>query len=369
MHQKISYKQFCSFFIGVFSIFVIYHALVWSCMTSKFFDASPYYIGDLGRMSYQVDLLFPRIEEHTLPKKHWEAIPHQSDPIDVITIGDSFSNGMGLGKNPYYQDYLATRWNVNVLNIQNLDDSFSYIDTIYYLKNHGWLSNHHPKAILIESVEREVLHHIPSKQPVMTLTKKALDNRLVTKNFTTTFPTVTMVNTANYKAPYYTIGYHFSDHAQKEVYKLELNQNFFTSKDRNHLLVYHDDLEYSDQFTVAAVHNLNTQLNTLADILQKEGIKLIFMPCVDKYDLYYNHVKNKQKYPQNRFFSLLRQEPKRYLFVDTKALLTPLLKNRVQDLYYADDTHWSYKASQVISNSSPFTFLKEIDTYETLPSR
>lgn len=368
MYKNVVYKQFCFFFTGILLLFLIYHIAVWSFITSKIFDASPYYIGDLGRMSYRVDSLFPRIEQYTLPKKHWETIPHQSDPIDVITIGDSFSNGMGSGMNPYYQDYLATRWKVNVLNIQNLDDSFSYIDTIYYLKNQGWFTSHHPKVIVIESVERESLNHIPTKHPLATLTKEELNNRLFKKKFTNILPKVMIINTANYNAPYYNFGYHFSDHIQKEVYRLALTQKFFTTKDRNHLLVYHDDLKHINQFTPIAVHDLNTQLNTLADILEKEGIKLIFMPCVDKYDLYYDYTSDKQKYPENKFFPLLRNEPKRYLFVDTKALLTPLLKNKVQNLYYADDTHWSYKASQVISNNAPFTFLKETNTYEAIPT-
>jgi hypothetical protein len=81
--------------MGIFIIFLIYHGLVWSLITSKIFDAFPYYVGDLGRMSYQINSLFPRIEHYTLPKKHWDIIHDQSDPIDVITIGDSFSNGMG----------------------------------------------------------------------------------------------------------------------------------------------------------------------------------------------------------------------------------------------------------------------------------
>lgn len=362
------YKQFCFFFMGIFAIFLIYHGLVWSLVTSKIFDASPYYVGDLGRMSYQINSLFPRIEQYTLPKKHWDIIHDQSDPIDVITIGDSFSNGMGLGKNPYYQDYLATQWDVNVVNIQNLDDSFSYIDTIYYLKNQGWFSKHHPKAIIIESIEREVLNHVPTHHPVLKLTQKEVDERLFKKTFTHIFPKVMMINTANYKAPYYALGYHFSHHAQEEVYKLALNQTFFTTKDRNHLLVYHDDLQHLDQFTVASVRKLNTQLNALATVLEKEGIQLIFMPCVDKYDLYYEYLQDKKKYPKNSFFTLLENEPKRYLFVNTKALLTPLLDRKIQDLYYADDTHWSYKASQVISNSTLFTFLKETNTHEILPT-
>jgi hypothetical protein len=51
---------------------------------------------------------------------------------------------------------------------------------------------------------------------------------------------------------------------------------------------------------------------------------------------------------------MLRPLKKEYIFIDTKKILSPLLKQGVKDLYYSDDTHWSYKASEAIAKDKTF---------------
>lgn len=337
--------------------FLLYHLVIWTFLTSKVFDAAPYYIGDLGRMSYQIDSLFPRIPSNTLAAKHFDGTNWNNEPIDLITIGDSFSNGGGAGKNPYYQDYLAMQQHINILNIQNIDKNFGYIDTIRYLHQHKWFEKVRPKAILIQSIEREVLNKVSTQKKLPLIPQNKINDYLFKKSFTDKFPKTMLINTANYSAPYYYIRYRFSTHAKKEIYKFSLTHNLFTSQDRNHLLVLHDDINNISTFTDKSVTQLNNELNVLSDELKKDGITLLFMPCADKYDLYYDSIENKSKYPKNPFFLLLQKQPKHYLLVDTKKILHPLLEKNIQDIYYADDTHWSYKASEKIANDPIFTFL------------
>lgn len=362
MYIKLSNRKFVSFFLVIIITFITYHLFIWYFLTSKIFNASPYYIGDLGRMSYQIDSLFPRIEQVTLPNRHFNDIDENKRPIDLITIGDSFSNGMGSGKNPYYQDYLATALNINILNIQNLDNSFGYIDTIRYLHKNGWLRKVQTKAVLIECVARETLNHVPSKNNTFQLQQRDLNATLFKTNFTREFPNTLPINTGNYKAPYYYLKYKYSIHAKKEIYRFPLVKRLFTSNDGKHLLVYHDDLNVISSFNEKSITQLNNELNTLANELRKDGIALLFMPAVDKYDLYYDYIANNRKYPKSLFFSILRKQPKKYLFVDTKDILSPLIEASISDVYYADDTHWSFKASEQISMDKTFTFLnhKEI---------
>ena len=73
------------------------------------------------------------------------------------------------------------------------------------------------------------------------------------------------------------------------------------------------------------------------------------MPSVDKYNLYSKYIQNNQ-YQQSRFFEILRPLKKEYNFIDTKMILTRMLDNNITDVYYSDDTHWSYKASKEIFN-------------------
>lgn len=331
--------------------------MIWHFMTSKIFVSPPSHIGDLGRMSYSVDSLYPRKAEGTLPRRHYDGTNWKNKPIDLLTIGDSFSNGGGGGKNPYYQDYLATKLNINVFNIQNIDSNFSYIDTIRFLHNTKWLQKIKPKAILIEVVVRESLRDVPPKHKKPFFQDISIKH-ILKPNPTAHFPQPLWINTANYKAPYYYIRYHYSVRSKKEIYRLPLTKDLFTAKDPNHLLVYHDDLNNIPKFNKSSIQHLNSELNLLAEELRKENITLVFMPIVDKYDLYYNYILNRDQYPENPFFSLLRSEPKKYLFIDTKTILQSMLKNNIHDLYYPDDTHWSYKASEKIVMDQAFIFLQ-----------
>ncbi|MDD5159209.1 MAG: hypothetical protein PHI47_04105 [Sulfuricurvum sp.] len=308
-------------------------------------------------MSYQIHSLVPRIEQHTLPRKHFDKNNWKNEPIDLITIGDSFSNGGGGGKNPYYQDFIATSQQINVLNIQNINN-FSYIDTIRYLHQKQWFNKIKPKAILIESVAREAINHLPSHHHTISTNDDLLFSQIFKKNNCTYFPKPLIINTANYKAPYYYIKYHFSPRANKEVYKFDLSKNLFTATDPNHLLVYNDDLKNINIMNNKTITQLNQELNTLANELKKDGIVLIFMPVVDKYDLYYDWIEEKNIYPKNPFFLLLRQQKQNYIVVDTKAILHPLIEKNIQDIYYADDSHWTYKASEYIANSKLWNVCK-----------
>ena len=314
-------------------------------------------------MSYQIDSIVPRIEEVDLPHRHLEVSDWHNESIDLVTIGDSFSNAMGSGKNPYYQDYLASTLHINILNIQNIDNRLSYIDTIRYLLKNGWLKHVHPKAVLIECVTREAFNHLPETNTSISISADKLSSALSITNFTREFPHPMLINMANYKAPYYYIKYKYSIHAKKEIYKFPLIKNFFSTKDSNHLLIYHDDINSIEKVTESSVSLLNAQLNILSSELTKEGITLIFMPAVDKYDLYYNYVSNRKNYPLNPFFSFLRKEPKQYLFVDTKSILDSLLEQNIRDVFYADDTHWSYLSSELIASDPTFSFLLSKEKY------
>lgn len=88
-------------------------------------------------------------------------------------------------------------------------------------------------------------------------------------------------------------------------------------------------------------------------LLDRSGIKLYFMPMVDKYDLYYDHILDK-KYGKSNFFELLRGESKQYIFIDTKKILSELIKSGAKDVYFSDDTHMSTMALKEIIDNMEF---------------
>lgn len=352
MSKKISVKKFLKILLFITIIFLSYHLTVWQFYTSKIFNhPTNSGVGDLGRMSYQVDFLQKRKVENTLKKQHINKLNWNNQKIDIITLGDSFSNGAGSGLNAYYQDYLASKYKLNILNIHDAKN-YTNLETIIGLYDGGILDKIKPKAIIIQSVERNIIEKysktIRIKKPI-----QIIESLIANKVKGIPVPNILKINTANYKLPFYLVKYKYKDNAIKSVYKLNLTKKLFSSKIESEILFYGDDIKNINQFTIKKITKVNDNFNKLARKLKKLNIKLYFMPVTDKYDLYYDFIKN-NKYPKNNFFEIIRPMKKEYYFIDTKAILLPLLNSGVKDIYYADDTHWSYKASETIIKDKLF---------------
>jgi len=344
MNQKIYFK----YLIGAITLFLSYHIFIWVFFTSKIFDLDDKHsIGDLARMSYQIDMIYKRKLEYTLPKSFIYKDTYQNQTIDIITIGDSFSHGSSRGENPYYQDYLASSYNLNVLNIDPIDP-YDYFSTVVGLAKSGFLKKSHTRYLLIESVERFFPRRFSRDLNINKY--KPIQPIVSDKIFSIRHLDVPMISTANYKLPYYSFLYLFKDNAKKDVYKFKLTQKFFTHHINNKILIFHDDINDIPQFTEKNIIKMNNNLNKIAKLLKTLDIKLIILPAPDKYDIYANYIQN-NKYPKNPFFKIIKPLKKDYIFIDTKKILTDKLKENTLDLYYPDDTHWSSKASEAIINS------------------
>jgi hypothetical protein len=99
---------------------------------------------------------------------------------------------------------------------------------------------------------------------------------------------------------------------------------------------------------------MNDNLNRLSDILEAKGIKLYFMPVVDKYNLYSEFIID-NRHPKSTFFEQLRPLPRRYTLIDTKEILLERLKQGEKEIFHSDDTHWTWRASQAIFETVLFT--------------
>ena len=90
--------------------------------------------------------------------------------------------------------------------------------------------------------------------------------------------------------------------------------------------------------------------NTLCAKAQEKGLYLILMVAVDKYDLYQQHIVN-NPYPVKTINEdierILGQNPHLLL---AKHCLLPLIETGEQDVFRFTDTHWSYKASEVVAD-------------------
>jgi len=354
-----SYKKFSLLSISLFFIFIGFHIFTWYSLSEKIFGLKEKEsIGDLARLSYRPDMINKKTLEYSLVRSHIYKKNFHNQNLDLITIGDSFSYGGGFGKNPFYQDYLASMYNINVLNIgtKNLSE---YLETIASLHNTNFFLQHKTKYLLFETVVRLSNGRIARKINWDKKTKTIL--RI--KPDKPYHQDLNIISTANYKIFYYYILHHlFHKNFSNGIYKFSLTKNLFTPVP-NEMLIYYSDIETAPTYTSTSIALMNKNLNKLAKILKKDGITLIFMPVVDKYDLYYNYIKNNH-YPKNNFFQLFKDVKKNYIYIDTKSILLPLVQKGEKDIFYLDDTHWNYKASEAISSSKIFKHLFQHEKVE-----
>lgn len=334
--------------LGIIGAYILYHTIVWLGWTSKIFNQAPYHVGDLARMSYQINSIHYRKDENDLPKKHLRYTP-DSPPqkVDIITIGDSFSNGGGLGRNAFYQDYLASHSPYMVLNIQNYDNDTTPVETISALITNGWLETIKPRVILIQTVARRLAILYGREQRWDTVLPENFQQGLSQRAWRDEPPQPPLVNTANYKLPYYSLMYHLTSFGQKNVLKLTLKEPLFSVQASTVLLLYKEDTTNLDHFNEASIKKINDNFNTLAQRLKELDILLVFMPAVDKYDLYSQAILD-NPFPSNPLFDLLEKSEKKYLLINTKKILREALTQGEKDIFYADDTHWSFRASELI---------------------
>lgn len=341
------YRRFVSLFIVFIALFIGCNYLIWKLWTEDLISNIKYQGGDLARMGYLPRSKFLRINSTDLPRTHIHIKDYDGRRIDMLTVGDSFSNGGAGGKNRFYQDYIATFNGLEVLNIPRYKE-LDPLTTVSVFNNNGLLDRIKPKYVMIGVDEKVGAEMAGPLNLSLSLNKREL---LCYKeqDYYLKPPRVPFINNGNFKFLLYNIIYGFSDHALSGIYMRKLREDFFSVPNRD-VLVF---LRYKRLPTTNNITNMNNNLNRLADELEKKGIQLVFMPCVDKYNLYSDYLVN-NPYPKSIFFEELRKLPKRYRLIDTKAILGEELRKGEKDIFYADDTHWSWKAAKKIFETTRF---------------
>jgi hypothetical protein len=343
------------------AVFVLVNLLIWKQWTEVLL--SPRYEGgDLSRLGLISGVKKIRKTYDDLPVRHVEMKAYRGEKVDMITIGDSFSVGGGEGRNKYYQDYIATNNDMSVLNIPTYKFKFMVfnampVSTLAALFNAGWLDRIRPRYVLIETAERYAIPRLVTHFDLNVQVKQEeLERYFSSVSLGGSLnQDISFINEGNFKFLYYSLMYKFSEHAfRRLVVKTQLKKPMFSGKQGDLLLFHGDDIQQSSLATRQNIQIANDNLNALARLLRTKGITLVFMPVVDKLNLYRSFVKN-DAYPRSIFFEELRKLPKEYLFIDTKAILTTAIEEGELDLFHQDDTHWTWKASQRIFSSVRFS--------------
>jgi hypothetical protein len=355
-----TYKKFAYGFVIVLLTFLLVNYLIWKNFTESLLTMK-YDGGDLARLAYLTGSRDYRLKVNDLPVKHIEMHEYTGQPIDVMTIGDSFSQGGGGGRNSFYQDYIASYNNFTVLNVfryptDDLVAFFAPLSTLKVLMESGYLDIIKPKVVLIESVERFCVQRyaVPASKKKADSLEKVREYYSKQNIHMDAFPKVSFINNGNFKYVYYNLLYKLSFNPMKrKVLFARLNRPLFSVKYSDKLLFLREDIDNLKYQNADTLRRLNDTLNETAEALERKGIKLYFMPIVDKYDLYSDYIID-NPYPKGIFFEELRKLPRSYRLIDTRAILAPELAAGVKDVYYADDTHWSWKAAEKIFSSVKF---------------
>jgi hypothetical protein len=343
-----SYKRLVLIITASLAVFVALNFVIWKNYTEELLTSKNYVGGDLARIWYIYDSKDFRRNSCDLPRRHLQLKDYNlkdstGGNVDFITIGDSFSNGGGGGKNLFYQDYIASINDLKVLNICRHRD-LDPVTTVSILLNSGFFDRFKTHYVLISLAERGSGDELT--RPLDFNKKMSFEElqRLKTIDYYSKQPDVGFLNDGNPKFVFYTLFYHFSDYSflgERRIWKL--NKPMFTVKNSDKLL----SIKYKRIVNENDVKVINDNLNNLSDRLKTKGITLVYMPTVDKLNLYGKFLIDKS-YSKSSFFEYLRVLPKRYIFIDTKAILLEELEKGEKDIFYADDTHWSWKASKKI---------------------
>lgn len=352
-----NYKKFSLVFIISCIFFVILNAFIYNFFTKEILT---YKTHDLSRMGYLTSLASTlQAEERNLPRKQMYLDDINDNPVDLLVIGDSFAGGLGGGVNPFFQDFIATYNNLNVVTIGAFEQ-YNFIDLLIILINSGWIEKYKPRYVLIESVGRNTVKRFSRN---FDFTQSAPVEEIISfyklPPATGTLPKSFFINTGNLKFLLYNFLYLFSENAFiSDVHKFRLSKPLFSVSDGKDLLVIRKALNKFKKYTPENISLLNSNLNIISNMLQEKNTKLYFMPIVDKFDLYSEFIED-NPHPKNKFFLLLRPLDKKYSFIDTKVLLLESINDGVKDVFHPDDTHWSWRASEKIFKVIKFTGGKE----------
>lgn len=370
------YRKYTLIALSILIIILLYNAFVWQFYTKQWFTSSSIHVGDLSRLGYIPDAAHPRKTLVDLPIIHKETTNFNfGEEAEIVVIGDSFANSVSGGKNPSFTDYIASKYAKTVLNIGELPSTSNYIETIALLANSGFLKDIGTKIVIIESTQRQLarrfavpinfdknesLEHIikiyginqkfldynNSHIPIPNIQNNSDDNTAAQHN------KITFINNGNFKFAVNKIIYLFSDSSPlTNVVIKDLNQSLFNTHMDKKLLNFRRDIYMKDIQDINNVQKINANLNQLSRILKEQNIVLAFMPIASKYIIYEPYIIN-NRLPKDNFFSILNNQPREYTLIDTKKILDRAMP--IKDLYYGDDTHWSYIASDIVISSHEF---------------
>ena len=297
------------------------------------------YTGDLGNLA--LITFWPeygqKIEEHEMKDTLFVKVNHTEDlrniDVNVLTVGDSFSQQEHAG----YQNYMPGE-GLSVANCRRslYDNPIQYA---YNLMDWGMVDSTNVDVMVVEVGERDFALRIDNFG-VDKVEVPEPDDPVEDDNEERNPNEWSLLRARDF------VLYRFA--GRSPVYVVDLKQDFFDSPEPRKLYFYCADIINGMTIDETIRHKVKEVFDLLTCMAQKRGIKLIFMLPVDKYDLYQDYiVDNPYAYPKRineDVREILGDIPEVLL---SKYYLQPLIDKGEKDIFLFDNSHWSYKASEV----------------------
>lgn len=333
-----------SFFVAPFLLFYFINAV--------FYRKNE---GDLARLGFiynnpapssEIIAQYKPLEEKYIRLS--EADLNQNIKVDILTIGDSFSEPRQVG----YQNMLANK-GISVAHVDRFISEENPVQVLIELINSDFFDRVKTEYVVLETVERYAVDRTSelsftqskSIDSIKTQIKKYEEKKLKSPN-PNELQKIEFFSDATVKIPLFNFQYLFLNRPlHSDIYRFKSNTNLLFSNNSEDLLFYKEDIKFlpkkNDEKNVSQANKVFNKINQL---LEKKGIKLIVMIAPDKYDLYYPYIKNKPKGKEPLFFEKLEKEKKEYLYIPSYSILSDMIKKE-KDVYFYDDTHWTMKGS------------------------
>lgn len=347
-----SYKRYsCIVLLSLLIVFAV-GLMTWHfIMVDIFFG-----YGDLSRIANTKLVAASIVRSQNYITKHKEFRDYlkedSNEQFDVITIGSSCSNG---GGGSYYQDYITDTYGLKVLNIPGVSLSAPQMLTALAMK--GYLQRINPKYVILECVERN-FHEIArwkldvSEQEADEFLSKVrdYDARAAKEKTQNSFiPQIMMKACIEALIDKLYVITHPGD-ISRFVMRADLNEEFFDGLKAPRTLYYlYEDMNYL--FGEFDIERINDKLNKINKIVAEHNIKLVFLGVPNKHSVYLPYIVNNESIPENNAFTRLDAAKKDYIFVNVKNTLRDVLSaERIKNLFWGDDTHWTYKAHKFVGD-------------------
>ena len=278
--------------------------------------------GDLGKIGqivfskeYHAQTKF---EEDIDKQLYWCANSELKD-FGVVFMGDSFTKGCF----PYYVESNQSVAKYFASNVESPEQTF-----VSLCKSNVTM----PHVVVLESVERAFVWRLsrldfgdlPAIQPI----GAAYFPPIKKQTDFSTFYRNQLINSHSVRC-------------------IQLRDSLFSCPQKEkELYFYVEDLQFpSDESVEIAV----AKLDSLFQLANEKGVRLIYVVAADKYDVYQGFADDNpyQEKTVMEHFAKFESNP---CFVNTKPLLTGKAMEGVKDLYYADDTHWSPVGAKIVAD-------------------